>query len=120
MRHSGWTPSIVLNDNERNVYIVLDDFGRNGRAYRETDTERTDLEAIIMGMLEGEYRNPVRVIGFNTTEGWSQDVSADVAHEVRQRCDLQMRDVPFHLEAFIERHEGRFYDVQLPLPMRLA
>jgi hypothetical protein len=120
MRHSGWTPSIVPNDDERNVYIVLDDFDRNGRAYRETDIERADLEAVIMGMLEGEYRNPVRVIGFNTAEGWSQDVSADVAHEVRHRCDLQMRDVPFHLEAFIERYEGRFHDVQLPLPMRLV
>jgi len=66
MRHSGWIPSIVPNDDDRNVYIVLDDFGRNGRAYRETGVERADLEAVIMGMLEGEYRNPLRVVGFNT------------------------------------------------------
>ena len=36
------------------------------------------------------------------------------------RCDLQMRDVPFYLESFVERHEGRYKDVQLPLPMRLV
>jgi hypothetical protein len=119
MRDSGWTPSIVPNDNGQNVYVVLDDFGGNGRAWRETAVERADLEAVIMGMLEGQYRNPVRVVGFNTAEGWSQDVSADVAHEVRQRCDLQMRDVPFYLEDFIECHEGRFHDMQLSLPMRL-
>jgi hypothetical protein len=47
-------------------------------------------------------------------------VSADVAHELRRRCDLQMRDVPFHLEDFVERHEGRYHDIQLPLPMRLV
>jgi hypothetical protein len=66
----------------------VDDFGRNGRAYRETDVERTDLEAVIMDMLEGQYQNPVRVVAFNT-EGRSQDVSADIAQELRRRCDLQ-------------------------------
>jgi hypothetical protein len=120
MRRSGWTPSIVPNDDDQTAYIVVDDFGPIGRSYRETDVGRADLEAIIMGMLGGQYSDPVRVIGFNTAEGWSQDVSADLAHEVRQRCDLQMRDVPFYLENFVERYEGRFRDVQLPLPMRLV
>jgi hypothetical protein len=32
-------------------------------------------------MLEGQYQNPVRVIGFNTAEHWSEDVSADVARD---------------------------------------
>jgi hypothetical protein len=120
MRKSGWTPSIVPNGDDQTVYIVLEDFGRNGRAYRETDVERVDLEAVIMDMLEGQYHNPVRVIGFNAAEKWSQDVSGDVAHELRRRCDLQMRDVPFHLEEFVERHEGRYHDIQLPVPMRLV
>jgi hypothetical protein len=31
-----------------------------------------------------------------------------------------MRDVPFYLENFVERYEGRYHDVQLPLPMRLV
>jgi hypothetical protein len=61
----------VPNGDDQNVYIVMDDFGRNGRAYRETDVERTDLEAVIMDMFEGQYQNPVRVVGFNTAEGWS-------------------------------------------------
>jgi hypothetical protein len=120
MRKSGSTPSIVPDDDDQNVYIVVDDFGRNGRAYRETDVERADLEAVIVDMLEGQYQNPVRVVGFNTAEKWSQDVSADVAHELRQRCDLQMRDVPFFLQDFVDQYEGRYRDVQLPLPMRLA
>jgi hypothetical protein len=119
MRNAGWTPSIVPKDADHSVYIVLDDFGRNGRAYRETDVERADPEAVIMDMLEGQYQSPIRVIAFNTAEGWSQDVSADVATELRRRCDLQLRDVPFYLEEFVERHEGRYHDIQLPLPMRL-
>jgi hypothetical protein len=30
-----------------------------------------------------------------------------------------MRDVPFYLEQFVERYEGRYHDVQLSLPMRV-
>jgi hypothetical protein len=37
-----WTPSIVPNGNDQNVYLVVDDFGRLGRSYRETDVERAD------------------------------------------------------------------------------
>jgi hypothetical protein len=114
------TPSIVPNDDDRNVYLVVDDFGRNGRAWREADVENTDLETVILDMLEGQYKNPVRVVAFNTAEKWSQDVSADVALELRQRCDQQLHDVPFFLQDFVDRYEGRYRDVQLPLPMRLA
>jgi hypothetical protein len=53
-------------------------------------------------------------------EKWSQDVSADVAHELRQRCDLQMRDVPCFFQDLVGQYEGRCRDVQLPLPIRLA
>ena len=117
MRKFSWTPSIVPDGDDQNVYIVLDDFGRRGRCYRETDVERADLEAVIMDMLEGQYQNPVRVVGFNTAGKWSEDVSGDVAHELRRRCDLQQRDVPFYLEDFVERYEGRYHDIQLPLPL---
>jgi hypothetical protein len=120
MGRSSWTPSIVPPRDNQTVSIVLDDFGRNGSAYRETDVERADLEAVVMDMFEGQYQNPVRVVGFNTAEKWSQDVSGDVAHELRRRCDLQLRDGPFYLEEFVERYEGRYHDIQLPLPMRLV
>jgi hypothetical protein len=120
MGRSSWTPSIVPNSDDQNVYLVVDDFGRNGRAWREADIEATDLETVILDMLGGQYKNPVRVVGFNTAEGWSQDVSADVAQELRQRCDLQMRDIPLGLQDFVDRYEGRYHHVQLPLPIRLV
>ena len=46
MRRSSWTPSIVPNDNDETVYLVADDFGRLGRAWRETDYGATDLETV--------------------------------------------------------------------------
>jgi hypothetical protein len=98
----------------------VDDFGAEGRAYRETDVERADLETTIMDLLEGQYRAPVRVVAFNAAEKWSQDVSGDIAQELRRRCDLQQRDVPFFLKDFVALHEGCYRDFQLPLPLRLV
>jgi hypothetical protein len=114
MRKSGRTPSIVPSGDDQNVYLVVDDLGRLGRVWREAEVEHTDLETAIQDLLAGEYSNPIGVFGFNVLEGWSRDVSADVAQELRRRCDLQLRDVPPNIQDFVERHEssgGR----QLPL-----
>ena len=56
------------------VYLLVDDFGSNGRSYRETDADTADLETVIVDLLDGQYDNPVRVVASNTFEGWSQDV----------------------------------------------
>jgi hypothetical protein len=60
MRRSDWTPSIVPNDYDDTVYLVADDFGRIGRAWREADYEATDLETVISDLLSGQYSNPPR------------------------------------------------------------
>jgi hypothetical protein len=60
MPRTGWTPSIVPKGDDQNVYLVVDDFGRNGRVYREADIKTADLETVFVGM----------------------------AHELRHRCDL--------------------------------
>ena len=54
-----WTPSFVPNGHDETVYLVLDDFGRNGCAWRETDVERSDLETVIADLMSGQYGNPV-------------------------------------------------------------
>jgi len=109
----------VPKSHDQTVYLVVDDLGRNGRVWREADEETTDLETIIGDLLSGQCKSPGRVVAFNPTEGWSQGVSADVAAELHRRCDLQLRDVPFFLQDFVDRYEGRYHDIQLPLPMRL-
>ena len=107
MFKSNWTPSIVpAGDDNQTVYLVADDYGKIGRAWREADYESTDLETVIQDLLSGQYNNPIRVVAFNTEERWSEDVSEDVAHELRRRCDLQLRDVPTSIRDFVERHEG--------------
>ena len=49
--------------------------GKLGRAWSETDEERTDREMVIADLLTGQYSDPVRVVVFNTAERWSRDVS---------------------------------------------
>ena len=117
MRRSSWTSSIVPNDNDETVYLMADDFGRLGRAWREADNEATDLETVLQDLLTGQYSHPIRVVAFNTAERWSEDVSEDVAHELRRRCDLQMRELPSTISDFVERHEGR---VRRQLSLRLV
>ena len=101
-----WTPSIVPGGHDQTVYLVADDFGRIGRAWIEADNEGTDLETVLQDLMSGQYNNPIRVIAFNTAERWSEDVSGDVASEIRRRCDLQMCDVPSAIQDFVESHEG--------------
>jgi hypothetical protein len=88
MRRSGWTPSIVPKGDDQNGYLVIDDFGRDRRVYREPDVETTNLETVITDLLEGQYESPTGIVAFNTAEKWSQDVSTDVARELGHRCDL--------------------------------
>jgi hypothetical protein len=43
---------------------------------------------VITDLITGQYDRPVRVVAFNTAEGWSADVSEDVAREVMRRLIL--------------------------------
>ena len=117
MRNS---PSIVPDPDNRDIYLVLDDFGaRLGRAWPEADEERTDREIVITELMTGQYSNPVRVVAFNTAEGWARDVSEEIADELMRWYAEQEREVAPVLEDFIERHGGG-RPAQLPLPLRGA
>jgi hypothetical protein len=105
---SSWTPTLVPKDvDDQKVYLVLDDFGSAGCAFREVNVDATDLEAVISGLIAGQYSDPIRVVAFNTAEHWADDVSADVAQEIRRRFDAAYDDLPSTVEAFVERHAGQ-------------
>jgi len=91
---------------DRNIYLVLDDFGRMGCAWHETNVEDTDLEAVIDDLLEGQYGNPVRVIGFNLSAGWVRDASEEIARKLRQRCVDVGCELPDSLNEFVEQADG--------------
>jgi hypothetical protein len=69
MRRSNWTPSIVPNGADQNVYLVVDCSGR-GRdcVWRETAVGATELETVIADLMSGQYSDPQRIVSFSTAE----------------------------------------------------
>jgi hypothetical protein len=106
MPSTGWTPRIVPYGADQTVYLVIDRFGRLGTVYRETETERADLETIIADLISGQFNDPVRVVAFNTLEHWSEDVSEYIAFEIQTRCDIQGVGVPEHIRDFVASYAG--------------
>ena len=96
------SPSIAPG-RDQDTYLVLDDFGRLGRAWRETDEAGASRSTPVRNLLDGQYENPVRIIAFNTAEGWSRDVTVDIADELRRRY-VEDDDVAESLLTFIEAH----------------
>jgi hypothetical protein len=95
------SPSIVPDYADRDVYLVLDDFGHRGRAWRETDEAETDRETLVRDLLAGQYEDPVRIVAFNTAKGWSRDATVDIADEVRRRF-IEYDEVPASLLRFLD------------------
>ena len=58
-------------------------------------------------LLSGQYSNPVRVISFNIVEGWSRDVSREVAEDLLLRSEIAMQELPVSLRAFVESRPFR-------------
>jgi hypothetical protein len=79
------SPSIAPHGPGEDTYLVLDDFGRLGKSWRETDEDATDRETLIRDLVQGDFNSPVRIVAFNTAEGWSRDVTVDIADELRRR-----------------------------------
>src|SRR5450755_3071493 len=86
------------------VYLVLNDHGKNGIAYDETDPAKDDLETTIQNFLTGRYENALRVMALNTAEGWSRDVSEDIAQELLQRANDAGNDLGEGAQRFVDRH----------------
>ena len=85
------------------VYIVLNDFGPLGSAYVETDEAKADETTIIENILSGKYSHPVRVVAFNTAEGWSRDVTEDIARAVLVKACNKARSIGVAAQAFLVR-----------------
>jgi hypothetical protein len=95
------SPSIAPHETDQDTYLVLDDFGRIGCSWRETDVESADRESLIRDLVDGQYSKPMRIVAFNTTEGWARDVTMDIADELRRRYP-EFGEVPDSVLHFME------------------
>src|SRR4249920_1543742 len=88
------------------VHIVLNDFGPLGSAYCETDEAEADEATIVENILSGQYSHPVRVVAFNTAEGWARDVTEDIARAVLSKAQSERRPIGKAAQEFLERTLG--------------
>jgi hypothetical protein len=86
--------------------------GAAGSAWREADLETADLETVIHDLIAGEYRRPIMVVAFNTSERWSEDVSRTPRNPASLQSATARRPLA---PAGIERHEGRHRQLTLRL-----
>jgi hypothetical protein len=98
------SPSIVPSF-DYEICIVLDDFG-DCRVYRETTDDQADRETVIKNIIGGQYEKPVRVVAFNTAEGWSRDVTEDIARELMDRAARAAEPLSWSAQAFVEWATG--------------
>jgi len=94
------SPSMVPESGQ-DIYLVLDNLGRLGRVWRETAEEDANHETLIRDLLDDQYSGPTRIVAFNTTEGWSRDVTMDIADELRRRF-AEYDDVPVSVQELLE------------------
>ena len=99
------SPSTGPHGPDQDTYLVLDDFGPMGRSWRETDENGADRETLIRDLVEDQYCRPIRIVAFNTAEGWARDVTMDIADEVRRRY-AEMDDVSDSVLQFTEANRG--------------
>jgi hypothetical protein len=90
--------------NDVTVYLVEEDFGQRGRAYLENDPAEADHETIVRNFISGQYNDALRVVAFNTVEGWSRDVSEEIAYDVLDRAYDPGTTLGAGARRFIDRH----------------
>jgi hypothetical protein len=89
------------------VYIVLNYYGsRLGRAYAETGDDEADEKTTIENILSGQYSHPIRVVAFNTAEGWARDVTEDIAQAVLSKAQHEHRSISIAAQEFLVRTLG--------------
>ena len=98
------SPSMVPQDADHDMYLVLlDAFGVwVGRAWRVTDDdEGTYREMLIRDLLHEVYSCPARIVALNTAEGWSRNITTEIAAELKQLRD-EGENIPASVQHLLE------------------
>lgn len=97
--------SIVPRTDEVEVYVVLDQL-HSGRVWREIDEELANESTVVEWIVEGQFDQPIRIVAFNSAEGWSKDVTEDIALKVLD-LSRQGRVLGAAAREFVERITGQ-------------
>ena len=68
--------------------------------------DRRDQQSVVDDLLTGQFNNPLRVVAFNTAEGWARDASEDIAQLVIEAARVRNKSLSESARRFYERHTG--------------
>lgn len=112
-------PKLSLNA-DITVHLVYVDFGKLGIEIVGTDPALASEKTIIDNVMSGEYMGAVvKIVAFNHFEGWSRDVTEDIAIECLNRLEPG-ESIRRDLLEFIEAHTDFISAVPLPAADRAA
>ena len=99
-------PISIVPNTEHATYLLLDEVGQYGNLWRETAEDEANEDTIAQWIIEGQTSHPVKIVAFNTEEGWSRDVTHQIATKL---FDLNQKGVALGSAArdFVERVTGK-------------
>ncbi|HWC19145.1 MAG TPA: hypothetical protein VG498_19195 [Terriglobales bacterium] len=97
--------SLVPRTDDVDAYVVLDELD-SGRVWREIDEELANESNIIEWIIEGQLDHPVRIVAFNRAEGWSRNVTEEIALKLLT-LSRQGRVLGAAARQFVERITGQ-------------
>ena len=95
------TPSLAPDFNF-DAYLVVDEL-ETCSVYREADEFEANRGEVIQQITEGQFHKAVRVIAFNIAEGWSRDVTEDIANEIMDHALRKAEHLSRSAQEFVER-----------------
>jgi len=92
----------IVPNTEHTTYLVL----QYGKVWHEVGDGEANETTIAQWINEGQFSPPVRVVAFNTEQGWSRDVTHEIATKL---LDLNQEGVALGAAArdFVERVTGQ-------------
>jgi len=98
--------SLVPLYENNDVYLVLDELGTFGRVWRELSEKSANEQTVLELIANGGFNRPMRVIVFNTAEGWSRDHTIAVGLKLLQMSH-DGRMLGAVAREFVERTTGQ-------------
>ena len=95
------TPSLAPDFNF-DTYLVVDEL-ETCSVYREADEVEASRGDVIRQITEGQFNKAVRVIAFNTAEGWARDATEDIANEIMDHALRKTEQLSRSAQEFVER-----------------
>jgi hypothetical protein len=72
------------------VCLVLGVLGKFGEADGETGPRQADRQTILANLLSGRCERPLSIVASKSAEGWTRDVTAEIAQEVVALADQDL------------------------------